>query len=154
RTTKTLCAGQPSLGCVLESWRQGPGLPTSGEVYARRIQPRAYSWRILSHDSKAVTGCGKTEVRQPISQDRSRKISALRCEMGVRPRFFQSSNKVAEKPRSDSPFRTTVVGESAAYVAKWVSEPGFSKAVTGCGKTEVRQPISHDRCRRISGLGL
>src|SRR5262249_6124780 len=27
-----------------------------------------------------------------------------------------------EKPRSDSPFRTTVFGESAAYVAKWVSD--------------------------------
>src|SRR5262249_9965668 len=35
-------------------------------------------------------GCGKTEVRQPISHDRSRRISGLRCEMGVRPRFFRN----------------------------------------------------------------
>src|SRR5215831_10208194 len=34
---------------------------------------------------EALTGCGKTEVRQPISHDRSRRISGLRCEMGVRP---------------------------------------------------------------------
>src|SRR5262249_44832175 len=29
-------------------------------------------------------------VRQPISHDRSRRISGLRCEMGVRPRFFRN----------------------------------------------------------------
>src|SRR5262249_9965667 len=41
-----------------------------------------------------------------------------------------SFQQVAEKPRSDSPFRTTVLGESAAYVAKWVSDPGFSATCT------------------------
>src|SRR5262249_39232554 len=71
-------------------------------------------------------GCGKTEVRQPISHDRSRRIRGLHCEMGVRPRFFRPPAQVAEKPRSDSPFRTTVLRESAAYVAKWVSDPVFS----------------------------
>ncbi|HKA01875.1 MAG TPA: hypothetical protein VKE70_35435, partial [Candidatus Solibacter sp.] len=37
-----------------------------------------------------LAGCGKTEVRQPISHDRSRRISGLRCEIGVRPRFFRN----------------------------------------------------------------
>src|SRR5215471_15688241 len=41
------------------------------------------------------------------------------CQTMSDPGF---SWQVAEKPRSDSPFRSTVPGESAAYVAKWVSD--------------------------------
>src|SRR5215831_10194847 len=40
--------------------------------------------------ASSLVGCGKTEVRQPISHDRYRRISGLRCEMGVRPRFFRN----------------------------------------------------------------
>src|SRR5262249_49138022 len=66
-------------------------------------------------DGRPPAGCGKTEVRQPISQ--------------------------------------TVLGESAAYVAKWVSDPGFSATcqVTSLAKTilpaegmrDVRGPVSY-----------
>src|SRR5262249_33265744 len=38
-----------------------------------------------------LAGCGKTEVRQPISPGRSRRISGLLCEMGVRPPVFSAT---------------------------------------------------------------
>src|SRR5262245_60675060 len=39
---------------------------------------------------QSLAGYGKTEVRQPISHDRSRRISGSGCEMGARPRFFRN----------------------------------------------------------------
>src|SRR5262245_7052134 len=44
----------------------------------------------ITRKNGCLAGCGKTEVRQPISHDRSRRISGLRREMGVRPRFFRN----------------------------------------------------------------
>src|SRR5262249_33276811 len=56
-------------------------------------------------------GCGKTEVRQPISHDRSRRISGLRCEMGVRPRFFRNllepCDSINDPMLAPPPFRRT-----------------------------------------------
>src|SRR5215471_17300158 len=57
---------------------------------------------------------------------------------GVEVRY-NDGLQVAEKPRSDSPFRTTLLGESAAYVAKWVSDPGFSAT---CWKLAARNAAS------------
>src|SRR5262249_7098016 len=52
-----------------------------------------------------LAGCGKTEVRQPISHDRSWRISGLRCEMGVRPRLFRNlPGESSGRPESADPF--------------------------------------------------
>src|SRR5262249_47355160 len=60
----------------------------------------------------------------------------------------------AKKPGSDSPFRTTVLGQSAAYVAKWVSDPGFSATCYRPHRPEYRLPAiseceSRSACRSI-----
>src|SRR5262249_16893452 len=53
-------------------------------------EPTNYRSGASPRVKSALAGCGKTEVRQTISHDGSRRFSGLRWEMDVRPRFFRN----------------------------------------------------------------
>src|SRR5262249_45132461 len=70
--------------------------------------------------------CSRTQRQFQVSDLRSATSTPPLAVLSKREP--QWASRVAEKPRSDNPFRTTVLGESVAYVAKWVSDlsdPGF-----------------------------